>query len=94
LLQTDGEHQEHRFRFWLAGAEQPGYRPANADADASTPDSGAELPAPDADDGYPEQHCSGSTAGPLSAAASSVAVAPRQVCRLFEGSPADILPRG
>jgi hypothetical protein len=23
MLQTDGEHQEHRHRFWPAGAEQP-----------------------------------------------------------------------
>ena len=29
LFKSDGEHQEHRFRFWpVAGAEQPGYRNA------------------------------------------------------------------
>ena len=64
-LKSDGEHQEHRFRFWPAGAEQPGYR----NADASTFDSGAVLPAPDAHDGHPEQHRSGTAASPRSAAA-------------------------
>jgi hypothetical protein len=62
LLQTDGEHQEHRHRFWPVGAEQPEYRPAAADA--STSDSGAVLPALDADDGHSEQHCSDSAADP------------------------------
>src|SRR6185312_227050 len=61
LFKSDGEHQEHRW------AEQPGYRNANA----STLESGAVLPAPDADDGHPEQHCSGNAAGPRSAAASA-----------------------
>src|SRR6185436_3705881 len=62
LFESDGEHQEHRFRFWpAAGSEQPGYR----DADASTLDSGAVLSAPDADDGHPEQHCSGTAAHSL-----------------------------
>ena len=70
MFKSDSEHQEHRFRFWpAAGAEQPGYR----DADASTLDSGAVLPAPDADDGHPEQHYSGTAADPCSAAASSTA---------------------
>jgi hypothetical protein len=32
LLQTDGEHQEHQHQFWPARAEQPEYRPADADA--------------------------------------------------------------
>jgi hypothetical protein len=82
MLQTDGEHQERRHRFWLAGAEQPEYRPADADADASTPDSGAVLPAPDADDGHSEQHYSDSAADPHSAATSSTAAAPRQACGL------------
>src|SRR6185312_10592066 len=64
LFKSDGEHQEHRFWFWpAAGAEQLGYR----DADASTLDSGAVLPAPDADDGHSEQHCLGTAAGPRSA---------------------------
>src|SRR6185503_21208561 len=67
LFKSDGEHQEHRFRFWPAGAEQPGYR----NADASTLDSGAVLPTPDADDGHPEQHRSGTAAVPSSAAASA-----------------------
>ena len=49
------------------GPEQPGYR----DTDASTPDPGAVLPALDADDGHPEQHRSGTAAGPRSAAASA-----------------------
>jgi hypothetical protein len=71
-------------------AEQPEYRPAAADA--STSDSGAILPAPDADDGHSEQHCSGSAADPHPAAASSTAAAPRQVCGFSEGSPADVLP--
>ena len=74
---SDGEHQEHRFRFWpAAGSEQPGYR----DPDASALDSGAVLPALDADDGYPEQHCLGTSAGSHSASASSTAAAPRQAC--------------
>ena len=61
LFKSDGEHQEHRFRFWpAAGAEQPGY----PDADASTLDPRAVLPAPDADDGYPKQHRSGIAVGP------------------------------
>jgi hypothetical protein len=85
LLQTDGEHQEHRHRSWPAGAEQPRYRPAAADA--STSDSGAVLPTPDADDGHSEQHCSNSAADPCSAATSSTAAAPRQVCRLLRGHP-------
>ena len=77
LFKSDGEHQEHRFRFWPAGAEQPGYW----NTDASTLDSGAVLPAPDADDGHPEQHCSSTAAGPRSAAASaSTTAAPRQAC--------------
>ena len=90
MFKSDGEHQEHRFRFWpAAGAEQPGYR----NADASTLDSGAVLPAPDADDGHPEQHCSGTAVGPRSAAASaSTTAAPRQACGVSEGSPADVLP--
>ena len=69
LFKSDGEHQEHRFRFWPAGAEQLGYR----NADASTLDSGAVLPAPDANDGHPEQHCSGTSAGSHSTSASSTA---------------------
>ena len=74
LFKSDGEHQEHRFRFWpTAGTEQPGYR----DADASTLDSGAVLSALDADDGHPEQHCSGTAADPRSATASSTAADPR-----------------
>src|SRR6185503_15615812 len=50
------------------------------DPDAATFDSGAVLPAPDADDGHPEQHCSGSSAGSHSASASSTAAASRQAC--------------
>ena len=74
LFKSDGEQQEHWFRFWpAAGAEQPGYR----NAYASTPDSGAVLPAPYADDGHPEQHCLGSSAGSHSASASSTAAASR-----------------
>ena len=88
LFKSDGEHQEHRFRFWPAGAEQPGYR----NADASTLDSGAVLPAPDADDGYPEPHYSGTAAGSRVASASSTTAAPRQACGVSEGSPADVLP--
>ena len=90
MFKSDGEHQEHRFRFWpAAGAEQPGYR----NADASTLDSGAVLPAPDADDGHPEQHRSGTAVGPCSAAASAYATAaPRQARGVFEGSSTDILP--
>ena len=89
MFKSDGEHQEHRFRFWPAGAEQPGYR----NADASTLDSGVVLPAPDADDGHPEQHRSGTAAGPRSAAASaSTTAAPRQACGISEGTPADVLP--
>ena len=88
LFKSDGEHQEHRFRP-AAGAEQPGYR----DADASTLDSGAVLPAPDADDGHPEQHHSGTAAGPRSAAASASTTAARRQARgVSEGSPADVLP--
>jgi hypothetical protein len=94
LLQTDGEHQEHRHRFWPAGAEQPEYRPADASADASTSDSGVVLPAPNADDGHSEQHCSDSVADPRSATTSSTAAAPRPACGLSEGSPADVLPYG
>jgi hypothetical protein len=90
LLQTDGEHQEHWHRFWPAGAKQPEYRPA----DASTSDPGAVLPAPDADDGYPEQHRSGSAADPRSATTASTEAAPRQARGLPEGTPADILSRG
>jgi hypothetical protein len=75
LLQTDGEHQEHRHRFWPTGAEQPEYRPVAADA--STSDSRAVLPAPDADDGHSEQHCSDTAADPCSAATSSTAAVPR-----------------
>jgi hypothetical protein len=75
LLQTDGEHQEHRHRFWPVGAEQPGYRLATADA--STSDSGVVLPAPDADDGHSEQHCSDAAADSCSAVTSSTAAAPR-----------------
>ena len=87
LLKSDGEHQAHRF--WpAAGAEQQGYR----NADASTLDSGAVLPAPDADDGHPEQHCSGTTAGSHAASASSTTADPRQARGVFEGSPADVLP--
>jgi hypothetical protein len=92
LLQTDGEHQEHRHRFWPAGAEQPEYQPAAADA--STSDSGVVFPAPDADDGHSEQHYSGSAADPRSAATSSIAAASRQVRGLSEGSSADVLPCG
>ena len=90
MFKSDGEHQEHRFRFWpAAGAEQPGYR----NADASTLDYGAVLPAPDADDGHPEQHRSGTAAGPRSAAASaSTTAASRQACGVSEGSPADVFP--
>src|SRR6185437_15765695 len=90
LFKSDGEHQEHRFRFCpAAGAEQPGYQ----DADASTLDSGAVLPAPDADDGHPEQHRSGTAAGPrlAAASASSTTADPRQACGVSEGSPADVL---
>jgi hypothetical protein len=92
LLQTDGEHQEHRHWFWLARAEQPEYRPAAAVA--STSDSGAVLPAPDADDGHSEQHCSDAAADPRSATTSSTAAAPRQARGLSEGSPADVLSCG
>jgi len=89
LFKSDGEHQEHRFWFWpAAGAEQPGYQ----DADASTLDSGAVLPAPDADDGHPEQHCSGTAVGSRAAFAASTTADPRQVCGVSEGSPADVLP--
>ena len=84
LFKSDGEHQEHRFRFWPAGAEQPGYR----NADASTLDSGAILPAPDADDGHPEQHCSGTAAGSHAASASSTTIGQRHACGVSEGSPA------
>ena len=89
MFKSDGEHQEHRFQFWpTAGSEQPGYR----DADASTLDSGAVLPAPDADDGHPEQHHSGTAAGPrLAAASASTTAAPRQARGVYEGSPADVL---
>jgi hypothetical protein len=90
LLQIDGEHQEHRHRFWPARVEQPEYRPAAADA--STSHSGAVLPAPDADDGHSKQHCSDAAADPRSAATSSTAAAPRQARGLSEGSPADVLP--
>ena len=45
--------------------------PKYRNADASTLDSGVVLPAPDADDGHPEQHYSGNAAGPHSAAASA-----------------------
>src|SRR6185295_11672851 len=77
LFKSDGEHQEHRFRFWpAAGSEQPECR----DPDASAFDSGAVLPAPDADDGHPEQHRSGSSARSHSASASSTAAASRQAC--------------
>ena len=56
VQKSDGEHQAW---FWPAGAEQPGSEhPGDRDPDASAFDSGAVLPAPDADDGYPEQHCS------------------------------------
>ena len=50
---SDGEHQA---RFWpAAGAEQPGAEQLGyQDTDASTPDPGAVLPAPNADDGHPE----------------------------------------
>ena len=89
LFKSDGEHQEHWFRFWPVGAEQLGYQ----DADASTLDSGAVLLAPDADDGHPEQRRLGTAAGPRSAAASaSTTAAPRQACGVSEGSPADVLP--
>ena len=89
LFKSDGEHQEHQFQFWPVGAEQPGYR----NADASTLDSGAVLPAPDTDDGHPEQHHSGTAAGPRSAAASaSTTAAPQQACRVSEGTPTDVLP--
>ena len=90
MFKSDGEHQEHRFRFWpAAGAKQPGY----LDADASTLDSRAVLLAPDADDGHLEQHRSGTAAGPRSAAASaSTTAAPRQACGVSEGSPTDVLP--
>ena len=75
LFKSDGEHQEHRFRFWPAvGAEQPGYW----NAEATTLDSRAVLPAPDADDGYPEQHCSGTSAGSHASSASSTTADPRQ----------------
>ena len=88
LFKSDGEHQEHRFRFWpAAGSEQPGYR----DADASTLDSGVVLSAPNADDGHHEQHCSGTAADPRSAAVSSTSADPRQACGVSEGPPADIL---
>jgi hypothetical protein len=86
-LQTDGEHQEHRHRFWPAGAEQSEYRPVDADADAPTSDSRVVLPAPDADDGHSEQHCSDYAADPHSAATSSTAAALRQACGLSEGHP-------
>ena len=88
MFKSDGEHQEHRFRFWPAGAEQLGYR----NADASTLDSGAVLPAPNVDDGHAEQHCSGTAAGSHAASASSSTVAPRQARGVSEGSPADVLP--
>ena len=75
LFKSDGEHQEHRFWFWpAAGAEQQGYR----DTDASTLDSGAVLPAPDVDDGHPEQHCLGTSAGSHASSASSTTADPRQ----------------
>ena len=80
LFKSDGEHQEHRFRFWPAGAEQPGYR----DTDASTPDPGAVLLAPDADDGHPEQHYSGTSAGSHAASASSTTTDPRQACGVVQ----------
>src|SRR6185312_1766228 len=70
------------------GPEQPGYR----DTDASTPDPGAVLPAPDADDGHPEQYCLGTSAGSHAASASSTTADRRQACRVSEGSPADVLP--
>ena len=89
MFKSDGEHQEHRFRFWPAGAGQPGYW----NADASTLDSGVVLPAPDADEGHPEQHRLGTAAGPRSAAASaSTTATPRQACGVSKGSPADVLP--
>ena len=42
----------------------------------------------------PKQHCSGTAAGPRSAAASAstTTAAPRQACGVSEGSPADVLP--
>jgi hypothetical protein len=74
LLPSDGEHQAHRFRFRPAGAEQPEYR--STATDAATPDLGAVLPAPDADDGDPEQYRSRSAVDPCSATASTAASAP------------------
>ena len=89
LFKSDGEHQEHQFWFWpAAGAEQPGYR----DADASTLDSGAVLPAPDVDDGHPEQHRSGTAAGSRAASASSITAGSRQARGVPKGSPTDVLP--
>jgi hypothetical protein len=74
LLQSDGEHQAHRYRFRPAGAEQPEYW--SAVTDAATTDPGAVLPAPDADDGDPEQHRSGPAADSRPATASTAASAP------------------
>ena len=64
---------------------QPGSFQGYRDTDASTLDSGAVLPAPDADDGYPEPHYSGTAAGSRIASASSTTAAPRQACRVSEG---------
>ena len=78
LFKSDGEHQAW---FWPAtGAEQPGYR----DTDASTPDPGAVLPAPDADFGHPKQHYSGTSAGSHTASASSTTTDPRQACGVVQ----------
>ena len=85
MFKSDGEHQEHQFQFWPVGAEQPGYR----NTDASTLDSGAVLPAPDADDGDPDHYGSGTAASSCTASASTTA-APRQACGVSEGSPADV----
>ena len=72
---------------------QPGSFQGYRDTDASTLDSGAALPAPDADDAHPEKHRSGTAAGPRSAAASVfTTAAPRQACGVSEGSPTDVLP--
>ena len=68
VQKSDGEHQAW---FWPGGAEQPGAeQPGYWDPDASASNLGAVLPAPDADDGYPEQHCSGTSAGSYLASAS------------------------
>ena len=77
LSKSDGEHQAW---FWPAGAEQPGYWYPNASAS----DPRVVLPAPDADDGYAEQHYSGTSAGSHAASASSTTTDPRQACGVVQ----------